>query len=167
MTCKLSLATLDDARKTAAVPAYSRTDLSAGIVHFGVGNFHRAHQAVYLDDLFNTGADHDFAIIGAGVLPSDAVMREKLAAQDFLTTVVEQDNNRTGARVTGPMIDILKVGDTKAIIDTLADPKIRIVSMTVISSMLPVPSTRSIRPLPRMARTRLCRKPCSASSSPG
>lgn len=97
MTCKLSLATLDEAKKTAAVPSYSRDDLSAGIVHFGVGNFHRAHQAVYLDDLFNTGADHDFAIIGAGVLPSDTVMREKLAAQDFLTTVVEQDNNRTGA----------------------------------------------------------------------
>ncbi|NTE58227.1 mannitol dehydrogenase family protein [Agrobacterium tumefaciens] len=131
MTCKLSLATLDEAGKTAAIPAYSRADLSAGIVHFGVGNFHRAHQAVYLDDLFNTGTDHDFAIIGAGVLPSDAVMREKLAAQDFLTTVVEQDNNRTGARVTGPMIDILQVGDTKTIIDTLADPKIRIVSMTI------------------------------------
>jgi mannitol 2-dehydrogenase len=131
MTCKLSLATLEQAKATAAVPAYSRSDLSAGIVHFGVGNFHRAHQAIYLDDLFNTGADHDFAIIGAGVLPSDAVMREKLAAQDFLTTVVEQDNNRTGARVTGPMVDILPIGDTSAIVETLADPKIRIVSMTI------------------------------------
>ncbi|KQQ60958.1 mannitol dehydrogenase [Rhizobium sp. Leaf311] len=131
MTCKLSLATLEQAKATAAVPAYSRSDLSAGIVHFGVGNFHRAHQAIYLDDLFNTGADHDWAIIGAGVLPSDAVMREKLEAQDFLTTVVEQDNNRTGARVTGPMVDILPIGDTSAIIETLADPKIRIVSMTI------------------------------------
>ena len=131
MTCKLSLATLDQAKATAQVPSYVRSDLSAGIVHFGVGNFHRAHQAIYLDDLFNTGADHDFAIIGAGVLPSDAVMREKLADQDFLTTVVEQDNNRTGARVTGPMIDILPVGDAKAIIEALADPKIRIVSMTI------------------------------------
>ncbi len=131
MTCKLSLATLEQAKATAAVPAYSRSDLSAGIVHFGVGNFHRAHQAIYLDDLFNTGADHDFAIIGAGVLPSDAVMREKLAAQDFLTTVVEQDNNRTGARVTGPMVDILPIGDTNAIVATLADPNIRIVSMTI------------------------------------
>lgn len=131
MTCKLSLATLEKAKAAAAVPAYSRSDLSAGIVHFGVGNFHRAHQAIYLDDLFNAGADHDWAIIGAGVLPSDAVMREKLAAQDFLTTVVEQDNNRTGARVTGPMVDILPIGDTSAIIETLADPKIRIVSMTI------------------------------------
>ncbi|UXT50940.1 mannitol dehydrogenase family protein [Agrobacterium tumefaciens] len=146
MTCKLSLATLDEAQKTAAIPAYSRADLSAGIVHFGVGNFHRAHQAVYLDDLFNTGTDHDFAIIGAGVLPSDAVMREKLAAQDFLTTVVEQDNNRTGARVTGPMIDILKVGDTKAIINTLADPKIRIVSMTITEGGYFIDASGSFNP---------------------
>ncbi|WP_431320522.1 mannitol dehydrogenase family protein [Rhizobium sp. YTU87027] len=131
MTCKLSLATFSEAAKTAAVPTYERASLKAGIVHFGVGNFHRAHQAIYLDDLFNLGKDHDWAIIGAGILPSDAAMREKLAAQDFLTTVVEQDNNKTAARVTAPMIDILPVGDAKAIIAKLADPVIRIVSMTI------------------------------------
>lgn len=131
MTCKLSLATLAEAAKTAAVPAYERASLKAGIVHFGVGNFHRAHQAIYLDDLFNAGSDHDWAIIGAGVLPSDADMRDKLAAQDFLTTVVEQDNNKTAARVTAPMIDILPVGEPDVIIAKLADPEIRIVSMTI------------------------------------
>ncbi len=131
MTCKLSLATLAEAAKTAAIPAYDRASLKAGIVHFGVGNFHRAHQAIYLDDLFNAGSDHDWAIIGAGVLPSDAAMRDKLAAQDFLTTVVEQDNNKTAARVTGPMIDILPVGEPAVVIARLADPEIRIVSMTI------------------------------------
>ena len=131
MTCKLSLATLAEAAKTAAIPAYERASLKAGIVHFGVGNFHRAHQAIYLDDLFNAGSDHNWAIIGAGVLPSDAAMREKLAAQDFLTTVVEQDNNKTAARVTAPMIDILPVGEPAVIIAKLADPEIRIVSMTI------------------------------------
>ncbi|TBE29974.1 mannitol dehydrogenase family protein [Rhizobium ruizarguesonis] len=131
MTCKLSLATLSDVARTAAIPGYDRASLKAGIVHFGVGNFHRAHQAIYLDDLFNAGTDHDWAIVGAGVLPSDAAMREKLAAQDFLTTVVEQDNNKTAARVTAPMIDILPVGDATAIIAKLADPEIRIVSMTI------------------------------------
>jgi mannitol 2-dehydrogenase len=131
MTCKLSLATLSQAAVTAAIPTYDRASLKAGIVHFGVGNFHRAHQAIYLDDLFNEGQDHDWAIIGAGMLPSDAAMREKLAAQDFLTTVVEQDNNKTSARVTAPMIDILTIGDSKAIIAKLTDPAIRIVSMTI------------------------------------
>ncbi|BCP52249.1 mannitol 2-dehydrogenase [Kaistia sp. 32K] len=131
MAVKLVAAALGQVARTATIPAYDRASLKAGIVHFGVGNFHRAHQAVYLDDLFNAGEDHDWAIIGAGVLPSDVTMREKLAAQDFLTTVVEQDNNRTAARVTAPMIDILPVGDAAATIAKLADPAIRIVSMTI------------------------------------
>lgn len=131
MTTKLSTAALDTIKAKAGVPAYDRSQLTAGIVHFGVGNFHRAHQAVYLDDLFNAGFDRDWAIIGAGVLPSDATMRAKLAAQDFLTTVVEQDNNRTGAHVTGAMIDYLEPGDVAAIVARLADPSIRIVSLTI------------------------------------
>ncbi|WP_430251037.1 mannitol dehydrogenase family protein [Neorhizobium sp. DAR64860/K0K1] len=131
MTVKLSLATLKDAAATAGVPAYDPKTLSPGIVHFGVGNFHRAHQAIYLDDLFNIGKGHDWAIIGAGVMPSDATMRDKLKAQDFLTTVVEQDNNKTGARVTAPMIDIIAPDDKQALIEKLADPTIRIVSMTI------------------------------------
>ncbi|OOG67757.1 mannitol dehydrogenase [Sinorhizobium sp. A49] len=131
MTTKLSLAALDAVKAKAGVPSYDRADLKAGIMHFGVGNFHRAHQAVYLDDLFNAGHDHDWAIVGAGVLPSDELMRAKLAAQDFLTTVVEQDNNRTGAHVTGAMIDYLKPGDVAGIVDRLADPAIRIVSLTI------------------------------------
>ena len=52
MTTKLSLATLPEVAKTAGVPKYERQALTPGIVHFGVGNFPRAHQAVYLDDLF-------------------------------------------------------------------------------------------------------------------
>lgn len=131
MTTKLSLANLEQVKKTAGVPSYPRSALAAGIVHFGVGNFHRAHQAVYLDALFNAGRDHDWAIVGAGVLPSDETMRVKLESQDFLTTVVEQDNNRTGAHVTGAMIDYLKPGDVAAIVARLADPAIRIVSLTI------------------------------------
>ncbi|SMF07318.1 mannitol 2-dehydrogenase [Xaviernesmea oryzae] len=131
MTVKLSLASLKNAAATAALPAYDPKSLTPGIVHFGVGNFHRAHQAVYLDDLFNIGSGHDWAIVGAGVLPSDAVMREKLKAQDYLTTVVEQDNNKTAARVTAPMIDVIAPDEKAALIEKLADPAIRIVSMTI------------------------------------
>ncbi|MDO9414981.1 mannitol dehydrogenase family protein [Pararhizobium sp.] len=131
MTTKLSLATLGAIEATAAIPAYDRASLKAGIVHFGVGNFHRAHQAIYLDDLFNTGAGHDWALIGAGVLPSDEAMRAKLEEQDYLTTVVEQDNDRSSARVTGAMIDYLKPGNASATIAQLSDPAIRIVSLTI------------------------------------
>ncbi|MEE2949978.1 MAG: mannitol dehydrogenase family protein [Pseudomonadota bacterium] len=130
MTVRLNQDNLSAISK-AETPSYDRMGLKAGILHFGVGNFHRAHQAVYLDDLFEKGEGHDFAIVGAGVMPSDAAMREKLAGQDYLTTVVEQDNERTAARVTGPMIDMMPVGDGPAIIGRLADPAIRIVSLTV------------------------------------
>ena len=79
MSVKLSAATLGQMPKGVAVPGYNRANLSPGIVHIGVGNFHRAHQAVYLDDLFASGRDHDWAIVGAGVREYDIDMRAKLA----------------------------------------------------------------------------------------
>jgi mannitol 2-dehydrogenase len=131
MTTHVSMASLKEVSKTAAVPAYDRARLKAGILHFGVGNFHRAHQAVYLDDLFNINEGHDFALVGAGVRASDEDMRQKLAAQDFLTTVVEQEAGYSGARITGSMIDFLTPDDRDALISRLADPAIRIVSLTI------------------------------------
>jgi mannitol 2-dehydrogenase len=131
MTTKLSLANLGAISQRAAVPAYQRSDLKAGIVHFGIGNFHRSHQAVYLDDLFNTGKGHDWALVGAGVTSYDGNMRDKLRGQDYLTTVVEQDVGKSEARVTGAMIDFLDPNDRAAIIEKIADPAIRIVSMTI------------------------------------
>ncbi|WP_086470334.1 mannitol dehydrogenase family protein [Devosia lucknowensis] len=127
---KLSVATLPSIT-TAARPAYSRDTLTPGIVHFGVGNFHRAHQAVYLDALFNRGEGHDWALIGAGVREADEAMRQKLMGQDWLTTVVEQEADSSSARITGVMIDYLKPGDSAAVIARLADPAIRIVSLTI------------------------------------
>jgi mannitol 2-dehydrogenase len=127
----LGLGTLPVVAKTAAIPRYHRSDLKAGIVHIGLGNFHRAHQAVYLDDLFNRGEGRDFALIGAGVRPADQAMRATLAAQDFLTTVVEQEAEGSSARITGSMVDFLQPGDSAAVVAQLADPAIRIVSLTV------------------------------------
>lgn len=112
------------------LPAYDRSSLSAGIVHIGVGNFHRAHQAIYLDDLFNRGIDHDWAIIGGSVRPGDAEMRRRLQAQDCLTTVVELDPAGDTARVCGAMIDYVPVAPN-ALIEALSRPEIRIVSMTI------------------------------------
>jgi mannitol 2-dehydrogenase len=130
MTTTLSLSTLPSIT-TGATPGYSRADLTAGIVHFGVGNFHRAHQAVYLDALFNLGECHDWALVGAGVREADEAMRQKLMGQDWLTTVVEQEADSSAAHVTGAMIDYLKPGDSAAVIARLADPAIRIVSLTI------------------------------------
>jgi mannitol 2-dehydrogenase len=131
MPVELSRDAFAELAETAAVPGYDPASLKAGIVHFGVGNFHRAHQAVYLDDLFNLGLDHDWALIGAGVRAADDMMRQKLEAQDWLTTVVEQEADLSTARVTAPMIGHLPVGNSAAIIARLADPAIRIVSLTI------------------------------------
>ena len=127
----LSLTNLPEIGKKIPVPKYKRADLSAGILHFGVGNFHRAHLAVYLDDLFNKGLCLDWALIGTGVMEFDEKIRTTLAAQDFLTTVVEQDNDLSSAHITGSMIDFISPHDKKAILAKLVDPAIRIVSMTV------------------------------------
>ena len=114
-----------------ATPGYDRAGLTGGIVHFGLGNFHRAHQAVYLDRLMNTGEGFDYAIVGAGVMPGDIRMRDALAAQDFLYTVVEQSAGASEARVLGATIDYLAPGDPAATIARLADPAVRIVSLTI------------------------------------
>lgn len=113
------------------VPRYDRSLLRAGILHIGVGNFHRAHQAVYLDDRFNMGADHEWAIVGAGVREPDRAMQRDLAAQDCLTTVVAQEAAGAGARITGSMIDFIAPGDAATTLARLADPAIRIVSLTI------------------------------------
>lgn len=114
------------------VPAYDRNKLRPGIVHIGLGNFHRAHQAWYLHRLFDDGLCHDWAIIGAGVRSNDAAQREKLLAQDCLTTLIELDPSKKSAEICGSMIDFIPVEDgNAALIDQMADPAIRIVSLTV------------------------------------
>ncbi|MEM7775535.1 MAG: mannitol dehydrogenase family protein [Pseudomonadota bacterium] len=131
MATRLSLANLGSLPENVARPIYSRDRLSCGIVHFGVGNFHRAHQAVYLDALFAKGRDHDWAIVGTGVMSGDAKACEILAGQDYLTTVVEQDATHSTARVTGAMIAMIKPRDTAAQLARLVDPATRIVSLTI------------------------------------
>lgn len=118
--------------QTVQTPAYDRSRLTPGIVHIGLGNFHRAHMAVYLDDLFAKGVGQDWAIIGAGVRAPDARMREALLAQDCLSTVIELDPKGKTARRVGSMIDFLPVeADNAALIAAMSQPHIRIVSLTV------------------------------------
>ncbi|UUP18209.1 mannitol dehydrogenase family protein [Nitratireductor thuwali] len=130
MALRISAGTLANLPNDVAAPKYDRAALSPGILHVGVGNFHRAHMSVYLDRLFATGGSHDWAIVGAGIRDSDAVMRDSLASQDWLTSVVELDPEGPTASVTGAMIDFLPI-DPDAIVAGMADPRIRIISLTV------------------------------------
>ena len=130
---KLSTASLSDLPAGLSVPDYDRSQLSVGIVHFGVGGFHRAHQAMYLDRLMNDGAALDWAICGVGVLPGDAAMKTVMDAQDCLYTLVlkNPDGTREG-RVIGSIIEyLLAPEDPEAVIEKMAAPGTRIVSLTI------------------------------------
>jgi len=129
----LNSAVLDQLDVTVAKPAYDRSRVTPGIVHFGVGGFHRAHQAMYLDELMNRGEAQDWGIVGVGVMPGDRRMQEALAAQDHLyTLVVKHPDGEYQARVIGSIIDYLYApDDVEKVLETLADPQIRIVSLTV------------------------------------
>ncbi len=129
---RLSNAALDDLPETIARPTYNRAALTPGIVHIGLGNFHRAHQAWYLHRLFQLGLDHDWAVIGAGVRPDDAVRREKLLRQDCLSTLIELNPSGASAEVVGSMTGYAPVEQhNAALIRRMADPAVRIVTLTV------------------------------------
>lgn len=129
---KLSNATLAELPDTVARPGYDRDALTAGIVHIGLGNFHRAHQSWYLHRLMQQGLAQDWAIIGAGVRPADTSMRDRLLGQDCLTTLIELDPAGISAEVVGAMIDFLPVEDgNRPLIAAMSDPAIRIVALTV------------------------------------
>lgn len=109
---------------------YSQDDLSAGIIHIGVGNFHRSHQAYYLDALFNQRKDLNFAIVGAGLRNSCSIMRKDLLAQDYLTSLVSRDPETTDVRVLQSMIDFIE-NNNLLLIDALSKEEIKIVSLTI------------------------------------
>ncbi|MEV6842369.1 mannitol dehydrogenase family protein [Actinoplanes sp. NPDC051411] len=116
-----------------ATPAYDRGTLRTGIVHFGVGGFHRAHQAMYLDRLMNDGKALDWAICGVGVMPADQRMRDVLTAQDGLyTLIVKAPDGTLDARVIGSIKEYLYAPDDPgAVIEKMASPDTKIVSLTV------------------------------------
>ncbi|MFB9378343.1 mannitol dehydrogenase family protein [Kineococcus gynurae] len=134
-TIPLTAANLTAVGERVPVPGYDRDAVTAGVVHFGVGGFHRAHQAMYLDRLLEEDfeAAREYGICGVGVLPGDARMRDALAAQDRLyTLVLKHPDGRLEPRVVGSMVEYLFApDDPEAVVEKLADPGTRIVSLTV------------------------------------
>jgi hypothetical protein len=113
------------------VPAYDRHALKQGIVHVGVGGFHRAHQAVYLDNLLHRPGGEAYGVCGVGLLPPDTRMRDVLRAQDHLYTVVTRGGGDQ-ARVIGSIADYLYApDDPEVVVERMASPATRIVSLTV------------------------------------
>jgi mannitol 2-dehydrogenase len=114
-------------------PAYDRSRVRTGVVHFGVGGFHRAHQAAYHDRLMNAGKALDWGICGVGVMPADRRMKEALDAQDGLyTLVVKHPDGTYEPRVIGAITEYLFApDDPEAVLEKLAAEGTRIVSLTI------------------------------------
>lgn len=129
----LSESTLAALPAEVARPTYDRSALTAGMVHFGVGGFHRAHQAMYLDALMNEGKALDWGLVGVGTMPADARMRDALKGQDCLyTLVLKHPDGRLEPRVIGCMVDYLFApDDPAAVLDRMCDTGTRIVSLTI------------------------------------
>lgn len=111
-------------------PTYDLGALRSGVVHLGVGAFHRAHQAVYLDRIAEQGISLDWGVVGIGLRRSRH--RTELLGQDCLYTVVELGENRPRMRVVGALRDYLSaVEQPTAALAALVEPRTRLVTLTI------------------------------------
>ncbi len=115
------------------VPAYDRSLLKAGIVHIGVGGFHRSHQAAYLNELLKSPGSEQWGICGVGLLECNRDLRDILVKQDYLySLVVRHPNGKIDNKIIGSMIDfIFAPEDKQKVIDRLAHSDTKIVSLTI------------------------------------
>ena len=115
------------------VPGYDRSTMAPGIVHIGVGNFHRAHQALVVDRLARLGKAHEWGIRGLALLPGDESLARAMQTQDGLYTLIEKHADGTwDYRIIGSLLDVTFAPDSAdAAIEVLTDPRIRIVSLTI------------------------------------
>lgn len=121
--------------KNVKTPSYDRAGLKQGIVHVGVGGFHRAHLAVYVDEMIKKHGARDWAICGVGLQPFDAGMRDALVPQDCLYTVVERSEAGSSAHVVGSITSFLYApDDPEAVVAKMAHADTHIVSMTITES---------------------------------
>ena len=130
------LPTLKAAGKV-ATPKFNPKDIKPGILHLGVGNFHRSHVAAYMNDLFNNDAlvesHKDWGIVGGGIMHFDDAKRKQLEPQDWMQTLVEIDADGTKPQLLTSMIDFLPVDHEGKKHEALQDMlmKVKIVSLTV------------------------------------
>lgn len=129
----LNRANLAMLRPPIQVPAYDPVTVTPGIVHLGLGGFHRAHMARYTHELMerDPGA-REWGIAGAGIQSADKRMRESLGPQDWLYTLVEREGEQEKVAVIGALTEMIYAGeDSTEVLSRIADPRIRIVSLTV------------------------------------
>jgi mannitol 2-dehydrogenase len=112
-------------------PSYDRSTLTHGILHIGVGGFHRSHQALYTDELIGSHGVKDWAIFGVGIMPQDESMNKALKAQDCLYTLVERMGSFSSAQIIGSLTEYaFGYKDPESVFEKMCDPGIKIVTMT-------------------------------------
>jgi len=130
---QLNRTTLASLAPEVQVPRFDPDGVTPGIVHLGLGGFHRAHMARYTHDLMDRDADaRCFGIVGAGLMAGDRRMAESLAPQDCLYTLVERDGASETVTVIGSLCEVVFAGEgSAALLDAIDRPGVRIVSLTV------------------------------------
>ncbi|MBB5685353.1 mannitol dehydrogenase family protein [Sphingobium boeckii] len=126
---RLSEANLSALSPHVALPGYDRAAQRVGIVHFGIGAFHRAHQAAYTDDAMAAG-ERDWAITGVSLRSGS--IRDQMMPQDGLYTIVERSSAGSALRLIGAVTAVLVAPETpQAVIDALGSADTHIVSFTI------------------------------------
>lgn len=132
-TIALNQANLHQLPESFVVPQYDRSKLKAGIIHIGVGGFHRSHEACYNDDFLAQSQSTEWGICGMGLREADRKIGDILKQQDYLyTLMVKHPDGRQENRVIGSIIDfVLASDDPSSATDKLADVQTKIVSLTI------------------------------------
>ena len=129
MTDRLSAATLPRLPQSVTTPAYDRQSVTPGIVHLGVGAFHRAHQAVFIDDCLNRGETR-WGIVAASLRSPDT--RDAIEPQDNLYTFCLRDGESERLRIIGSILEtIVAPEEPERLVERMADPRVLIVTLTV------------------------------------
>jgi mannitol 2-dehydrogenase len=129
---RLSTANLGRLPSAVAIPHYDRDRVGQAIVHLSLGGFHRAHQALYLEELLERDGPSEWGVCGVGLLPSDGAMAAALRPQELLYTLVERDEGVEDARVIGALRGYLHApAEPETVLARLADPATRLVTLTV------------------------------------
>lgn len=113
-------------------PCYDRSSIPIRIVHFGVGSFHRSHQAVYLHKMLQQNETGGFGICGVGLLDSDKSMKDALVPQDCLYSLIEKDNESERVSIVGSILDYLHApSEQEQVLARLVDPQVTLVTLTI------------------------------------
>ncbi len=154
-TIELSRKSLSGLHPQIAVPRYDPARVTAGIVHLGLGGFHRAHMARYTHSLMESDPSAlGWGIVGAGLMPSDRRMQESLAPQDCLYTLVERSFESEQVSVIGSLAEVIFAGEgSGALLDAIDGAGVRIVSLTVTENGYCLnPSTKRLDPGHRLIK---------------